>query len=299
MKKITAVLLSLVMIFSLTACGGNSQGENDVTEEKITHNASEKITENEDAVEDVTEESEKEDESVTEETAETTSSSKEENGETESEKTTVKKSENPDDWDAEKIVDFYKKAAKKSEAGVTSQHSIAIKKISVNNGQFEGFFDFIMPIMSKLLANNSDDTPGITGGYINLTSSDVASAKAYKSGKYIAVEMTMKEQVSGPREDALSGSVGHAINAVGDIGVVVDQLKDLGMPLELSEKDTKIYYTNPTVKVLVNSNGKIINGTWKYTVEIRMDNYKAFGTAVETTSVIMDNVITVSGGFKK
>ena len=152
--------------------------------------------------------------------------------------------------------------------------------------------------MSKLLANNSDDTPGITGGYINLSDSDIASARAYKSGKNIAVEMTMKEQVSGPRENAQSGSVGHVIDAVGDIGVVVDQLKDLGMPLELSEKDTKIYYTNPTVKVLVNSDGKIINGTWKYTVEIRMDNYKAFGTEVETTSVIMDNIITVGGGFK-
>ena len=54
-----------------------------------------------------------------------------------------------------------------------------------------------------------------------------------------------------------------------------------------------------TVKVVVDSDGKIINGTWKYTVEIRMDNYKAFGTAVATTSVIMDNVITVNDGFKK
>ncbi len=297
MKKIIAVLLSLVIIFLLNACGGNSHEEEKVTEEKITENQSEEFTENEDVAADVTEE--KEDESVTEnETEETTSSeNKEKTEEISAEETTVKKLENPADWSDEKIVDFYKKSARNSETKVTSQHRITIKKISVNNGQFEGFFDFIMPIMSKLLANNSDDTQGITGGYINLTSSDVATAKAYKSGKNIAVEMTMKEQVSGPREDALSGSVGHAINAVGDIGVVIDQLKDLGMPLELSEKETKIYYTNPTVKVLVNSDGEIINGTWKYTVEIRMDNYKAFGTSVETTSVIMDNVITVNGGF--
>jgi len=303
MKKIIAVLLSLFMAFSFAACGGNSQGENDVTEEKISQNVSEEIAEDENVVaDDVTEETEMFDVSVTAVTDEPTSSeNKEDKIEKEEssvpEKTTAKKSENPADWDKEKIADFYKKAARKSEAGVTSQHSIAIKKISVNNGQFEGFFDFIMPIMSKLLANNSDDTKGITGGYKNLTSSDIASAKAYKSGKNIAVEMTMKEQVSGPRENAQSGSVGHVIDTVGDIGVVVDQLKDLGMPLELSEKDTKIYYTNPTVKVLVNSDGKIVNGTWKYTVEIRMDNYKAFGTAVETTSVIMDNVITVNGGF--
>ena len=262
LKKIIAVLISVIMIFSLTACGGNSQVENEVTEEKTTEKVTEKITEDTVAAADVTEESKTETET-------------------------------------EKIADFYKKAAKKSASAVTSQHSISIKKISVNNGQFENFFDFIMPIMSKLLANNSDDTKGVTGGYSNLSASDIASAKAYKSGNNIAVEMTVKEQVSGPRENNRTGSVGHVIDTVGDIGVVVDQLTDLGMPLELSDKDTKIYYTNPTVKVLVNPEGEIINGTWKYTVEIKMDNYKAFGTKVETTSVIMDNVITVNDGFRK
>lgn len=303
MKKIIAVLLSFAMIFSLTACRENNQKEEmvaDVTEEKITEDFSEEITEKEDASEKVTEEKETEAESAAEaETEKATSSEDEENEENKPEKTTVNKSENPAEWDREKIADFYKKAARNSEASAISQHGITIKKISINNGQFEEFFDFIMPVMSKLLANNSDDTKGITGGYINLTSSDVASAKAYKSGKNIAIEMTVKEQVSGPRENNQSGSVGHVIDTVGDIGVVVDQLKDLGMPLELSDNDTKIYYTNPTVKVLVDEDGKIINGTWKYTVEIRMDNYKAFGKAVETTSVIMDNVITVGGGFKK
>lgn len=151
--------------------------------------------------------------------------------------------------------------------------------------------------MSKLLANNSKETAGVTGGYNNLKASDIATAKAYKVGGNTAIEMVMHEQVTGPSDDALSGSVGHAITAVGDIGAVVKQLKDLGIPLELSEKDTKIYYTKPVVKVLINSDDEIIKGTWKYTVEIRMDNYKAFGKDVETTSVIMDNTITVNGGF--
>lgn len=304
MKKIITVFLLSGILFSFAACGGNGNGESDIAEETNPQNVNEEITDDEVvSADNVTEETEMFDVSVTAVTDEPSSSeNKDDKNEKEEnsvpEKTTAKKSENPADWGKKEIVGFYKKAARNSEASVTSQHSISIKKISVNNGQFEGFFDFIMPIMSKLLANNSDDTPGITGGYINLSDSDIASARAYKSGKNIAVEMTMKEQVSGPRENAQSGSVGHVIDAVGDIGVVVDQLKDLGMPLELSEKDTKIYYTNPTVKVLVNSDGKIINGTWKYTVEIRMDNYKAFGTEVETTSVIMDNIVTVGGGFK-
>ena len=90
-----------------------------------------------------------------------------------------------------------------------------------------------------------------------------------------------------------------SINKLSDISGVTQQLKDLGIPLELNNNKTKIHYTNPTVKVVIDPNGKIVNGTWQYTVEIRMDDYKAFGKQVNTTSVIMKNVITVNGGFKK
>ena len=48
---------------------------------------------------------------------------------------------------------------------------------------------------------------------------------------------------------------------------------------------------------LVDENGRIIRGTWKYTVEIRLKNYKAFGADVESSSIVMDNIITVNGGF--
>lgn len=205
----------------------------------------------------------------------------------------------PSAWSIEQIIEAYKDSAKKSDSKVKSEQSISLKSISVNNGEYEGLFEFITPIMSKLLANNSTEKDGITGGYKNLSVSDVASAKAYKVGNNIAIEMVMKDQISGAKEDALSGSVGHAITAVGDISVVTQQLTDLGLPLEISEKDTKIYYTKPVVKVLIDKNGEIINGTWSYIVEISLNNYKAFGKTVNTTSVIMDNTITVNGGFKK
>ena len=153
--------------------------------------------------------------------------------------------------------------------------------------------------MAKLLANNSEDKDGITGGHQNLTADDVASAKAYKSGNNVVIELTMKKQVSGAKEDALSGSVGHAITAVGDISEVTKQMEELGLPLEIGEKNTEIVYTNPTVKVVINDKGMIVNGTWKYTVSINLNNYKAFGKKVDTTSVVMDNILTVNGGFKK
>jgi hypothetical protein len=51
--------------------------------------------------------------------------------------------------------------------------------------------------------------------------------------------------------------------------------------------------------VLIDGNGKIVNGTWIYIVDINMNNYKAFGKMVESTSVVMKNEITLNGGFDK
>ena len=274
-KKIVVLFLAFAVIFSLSACKNDEN-----TKESATTVSAEVIT------------------TVAEKTVQDEITSPADETQISLPETTAV-SDDPSMWNTEYIVDFYKNAAKKSHSGTKSAHGIELKKISVNNGQYEGLFEFITPIMSKLLANNSEDKDGITGGYNNLTASDVASAKAYISGDNTVVEMIMRNQVSGPHDDALSGSVGHAITAVGDIGQVVTQLSDLGLPLELSEKDTKIYFTNPTVKVTVDPNGKIVNGTWKYTVEIRMDNFRAFGKTVETASVIMDNILTVGGGFKK
>jgi hypothetical protein len=199
----------------------------------------------------------------------------------------------PENWPTEKIVEEYKNAARKSNSTAKSTQSISLKNMSVNNGEYANVMDFVGGIMGKFLESNSTVKDGITGGFENLSTQDISSAKAYKQGDDTVIEMYMVEQTSGPKEDANSGSVGHAITAVGDIAVVVNDLSERGLPLELSEEGTKIYYTNPSVKVVVNGNGEIVSGTWFYTVEIKMDNFKAFGQNVSTASIIMDNTITV------
>ncbi len=197
------------------------------------------------------------------------------------------------------IVEIYKKAAVKSNSSVKSKQDIYLKHISINNGQFEKVMDFVTPIMAKLLSNNSKEMNGITGGYTKMTEADMHSAKVYPSGNNTAIELVMKTQVGGARDDMYAGPVGHAIATVGDIGVVTDQLKDLGLPMEISDENTSIHYSNPTVKVIIDPNGNIVKGTWSYTVDIRLNNYKVFGKPVDSTSVIMDNIITVNGGFAK
>ncbi len=285
-RKILAAALAVLSVISLAACG-NSEAENGENGTAANVQAQPETT----AADEKTEQN-----TAAEENSETVDFTQN-TEETSLEEQASQVQDNPSLLDAEQIVEFYKAAAKKSNPSIKSEQMITLKSINVNNGEYEGLFEFITPIMSKLLANNSKEKDGVTGGFSNLSAADVKSAKAYRMGENTVVEMVMKDQVSGAREDALTGSVGHAITAVGDIGVVIEQMKDLGLPLEISDSNTKIYYTNPTVKVLVNGRGEIVKGTWFYTVDIRLNNYKAFGKAVNTTSVVMDNEITVNGGF--
>lgn len=195
------------------------------------------------------------------------------------------------------VVEIYKNAAIKSYSSVTSQHSAQVTKISINGEELGGAFDFVKKIISSFISKNSEDTQGVTGGYKNLSEADVKNIKIYPSDKNTAIEIVLREQVDGAKGDVQGGSVGHAIDVVGDISAVTSELTELGLPIEIPEESTSIHYTNPSVKVVIDENGKILRGTWRYTVEIRLKNYKAFGADVESSSIVMDNVITVGGGF--
>ncbi len=303
-KKVLAIILSLFMVFSLASCQGDkevntTEATQGSTTTPLTEGMTETVTENvlTTATAVFVTPSSTVPQTVVSTTAEVSGTTEAQiNTQTQTitqAETTTGLYDDPALWSKGRIVEEYKTAARKSNSTAKSNQSITLKEISVNNGEHDNVFSFIKPIISKFLESNSTEKDGITGGYENLVPGDVASAKAYNSGDNIAIEMVMVEQTSGARDDALSGSVGHAITAVGDISEVTGQLSDLGLSLEISENDTKIYYTNPVVKVLINSDGEIVSGTWSYTVEISLNNFKAFGKTVDSASIIMDNTITV------
>lgn len=287
-KKFFAFILSLVMIASLSACGKDTPD----TPSDINTSTSEKSTDNTIQDETTSSTTEADDTSSTTTTQPSVTDKSEEP--TVPANAPTQKPDSPADWTKAQIVEAYKAAARKTHSSVKSQHRIEMKEVLVNGKEI----GFVVPIMSAFLKSNETDKDGITGGYDKLTAADVASARAYKNGSSLIIEMTMNKQTSGASEDANSGCVGHAITTVGDIGTVAKQLEDK-LPLELNDKETRIYYTNPTVKVVIDPNGKIVNGTWQYTVDIRLNNYKAFGQPVDSTSVVMKNTLTVNGGFKK
>ena len=212
-------------------------------------------------------------------------------------------SDNPAEWSKAQIVDYYKKAAGRTHNSVTSYQKMTMRKDSLNApGINSTLLNFAEGIMATALSNNSMDIKGITGGHSKLVASDVTGAKAYKSGNNIVIEMKMKEQIDKGNGDMYSGTVGHAISVVGDIDSVIGQFSGLGMDAKIADNDCSLHYKNPVLKVTINSNGMIINGTWSYVVYITLNNLeiKAMGLTVpvkQATSIV-DFVVTLSGGFK-
>ena len=212
-------------------------------------------------------------------------------------------SDNPAEWTLKQIVEQYKLAAGRTHNSVTSYQQMTMRKDSLNApGIADGLLNFAEGVMATALSNNSMDIQGITGGHQNLVVSDVVGAKAYKSGNNIVIEMKMKEQTDHGDGDMYSGSVGHAISVVGDIDSVIGQFSGLGMDAKIADKDCVLHYTNPIVRVTINSNGMIINGTWSYVVNITLNNLeiKAMGVTVpvkQATSIV-DFFVILNGGFK-
>ena len=178
----------------------------------------------------------------------------------------------PANWTDEQIVEFYKAAAKKTHPHVTSVQTMTMNELVVNDGDglLGKLVEMITPFLVKALEKNSTEVDGITGGYSNLVASDAKSIKAYKSGRYTVVEMTMKEQTDGIHGDSFSGTVGHAITVVGDISVVEKELPQFDIGFE--ESDITLRYANPKLKVKIDENGMIESGIWSYTVMVNLSN---------------------------
>lgn len=260
MKKFISVLLSLTMLIFFASCQNNKEAE--TTSQQNTEIATHTIlTDTETSTE-----------SVSETITETESSSVTSTSEPTTE--TIVVENDPSEWSDEKIIEFYKSAAVKSQSRIKSVKKMTLKELTVNDGDgaLGGFIDFCMPFFIAALEKNSTEFDGITGGYENLGVSDTTSVKAYKDGAYTVVEMKMKEQTDGAHGEEKSGTVGHAISVVGDLAVVKAEFPKLDIGFD--DADISLKYSNPKLKVKVNKDGIIESGEWSYTVCIDIENLR-------------------------
>ncbi len=203
---------------------------------------------------------------------------------------------NPAEWTKAEAVDYYKKAAAKSHASVQSSQKMILHKLEVkNSGLIGSFLNAIKPIIDTVIKNNAITYGGVTGGYTKLTVSDVKTIKSYKEGKYTIIEMTMVEQTDGIYGDFQGGSVGHAINVLGNVATAVEQFPMFDIKFE--EADIKVHYTKPTVKVRINENGIIEKGTWSYYSKIYIRDLDISGIMVKQADADIEYIIVIGGGF--
>ncbi len=286
MKKALALLTALTILISFTACGNNTENETTTVPESpsysqqnpeadIPEETSENpIPENTDVVSS----------DVSAETTDTTA-------------VNFQASADPSQWTAEEIVDFYKAAAAKSNPTAKSSQVMVLNKLIINNGEGAlGFFTKILePAIRSVVKKNALDFDGITGGFHDLSVSDTKSVKAYKSGEYTVVEITLKNQTDDIHADQYAGTVGHGITVLGDIGRVIAEFPQFDV--DLSNAKIDIHYVNAGFKVKINKNGIIEKGTWQYTCDPDISNVKISGINVRTADAEIDYIITVGGGF--
>ncbi len=287
MKKALALLTALTMLVSFTACDKNTEEKTTALSDSPSYSQLPETT----IFEETTESS------VPENTDVETSDILTETTDTSEVATTMQDSANPSQWSDEKIIDFYKNAAAKSNPSAKSSQIMVLNKLIINNGEGAlGFFTKILePAIRSVVKKNALEFDGITGGFHNLSVNDAKSIKAYQSGEYTVVEMTMKNQTDDIHANEYEGTVGHAISVLGDISKVIEQFPQFDV--DLSNAKIDIHYVNATVRVKINKDGMIENGTWQYTCDPDINNVKISGINVHTAEAEIDYIITVGGGF--
>lgn len=282
MKRFLSLLTAFALIMTLASCTKNEVPANDVSTTVNTDEFSETDAVTEAISEDLSETPVTEaDVSITETNV--------------AEETTA--NNDPSQWTKEQIIDFYKTAAKKTHPKAKSTQVMVLEELIFNDGDgaLAFFVKILEPAIASVIKKNALEFEGITGGFENLTVDDAQNLKAYQSGEYTVIEMTMKPQTDPIHAVATEGSVGHAISVLGDISLVLAEFPQFDVDVENADID--IHYVNPTVKVKINKDGYIEKGTWKYTCDPEISNLDINGIMIKKADAKIDYIITVGGGY--
>ena len=204
-------------------------------------------------------------------------------------------SDDPSQWSKEQIVYMYKQAATKSHDTAESSQTMTMPELDVEGGAIGFFLSIAKPAINAVLEKQTTTYGGITGGYQKLVASDVDTAKAYKEGNYTVIEMRMVEQTDGLYGDPQEGTVGHAINVLGNVATAVEQFPQFD--IKYKEADIKIHYADPIVKVRINENGMIEKGTWSYLSKIDIKHLAIGSVMIDSAYAEIEYIIVVGGGF--
>ena len=277
MKKILALILALAMVFAFAACKGNDKDDETTTEpvgavdgntEAAPVDGSEGSSDATDVSGDASTEAQTTpDGSV----VEPSNAGTQQGGNTQQGGSTAP-AKGLNSTDPATVAAFYCKARKATNPVPKGQQTLTLG----NGGKIEGegFVGTIVKlgsgVIDSVLKKNSTETDWIpAGSHADIKASDVKSASAKVNGNYTEVSMTFKEQTDGSDGDSKNG--GPVARGVGTLGSIDGALKDLGAEIKSGRENVKLTYVNAKLNCKIDNNtGKIVSGTWSYTVQIRI-----------------------------
>ena len=290
MKKILALILALAMVFAFAACKGKDNdtdtttepaGAVDGTTDAAPVDGSEDSSDATDVSGDASTEAQTTpDGSVVEPSNAGTQQGSSQQGSNTQQGGSTAPAKGLNSTDPATVAAFYCKARKATNPAPKGHQTLTLG----NEGEIEGdgFVGTIVSagsgIIDKALKKNSTETDWIpAGSHADIKASDVKSASAKVNGNYTVVTMTFKEQTDGSDGDSKNG--GPVARGVGTLGSIDGALKDLGAEIKSGRENVKLTYVNAKLNCKIDNNtGKIVSGTWSYTVQIRISDAKiAFG----------------------
>ena len=277
MKKILALILALAMVFAFAACKGKDNDTDTTTEpagavDGTTDAAPVDGSEDSSDATDVSGDASTEAQTTPDgSVVEPSNAGTQQGGNTQQGGSTAP-AKGLNSTDPATVAAFYCKARKATNPVPKGQQTLTLG----NGGKIEGegFVGTIVKlgsgIIDSVLKKNSTETDWIpAGSHADIKASDVKSASAKVNGNYTEVSMTFKEQTDGSDGDSKNG--GPVARGVGTLGSIDGALKDLGAEIKSGRENVKLTYVNAKLNCKIDNNtGKIVSGTWSYTVQIRI-----------------------------
>ncbi|MBQ7653541.1 MAG: hypothetical protein IJS17_00530 [Clostridia bacterium] len=172
--------------------------------------------------------------------------------------------DDPSTWTVSQIVGFYKTAAEKTEkSGCRSKQTMEMVSLEGAPAMFKGTIE-------KAINSNSKEFDGLTGGYENLSESNLQLATARKNGANVILTMIAKDQTDGVSGKEGEGTVGHLVYVIDGVDQV---LKETGMTGSFPEGSARLDYKHAYANnIVVNTQtGLIENGEWGYDVFVYLN----------------------------
>ncbi len=279
MKKILAVLLALSMLLAFAACGGSKEPTTteDTSAEEVTEEISEEVSEevSEEASESATDASAADASATDASAADASATDASAADASESETETTEAAKIPQT--TEEIVAYYNAARKATKPAPKGHQTMDLSGDITGDGFMGAILGALTPAAKSALEKNSKDTDWIPAdSHADIKVSDVKSATAKDDGKgNVVITIYFKDQTDGPDGDPNNG--GPVARGVGTLGSIDNALNEMGAEITEGRNTVKLTYTDAYLKdVKINQkSGKIVSGTWHYTVKIFVGNAKA------------------------